>query len=134
MTSVLKPGFSRWDGSRPTRHLDGVGGVEFWRKIILGGRESDAGTSRHPMGVYHSPRFLPPTSLSLSMSTTPTKTAHDKVGDTSIHARMSSIHSSTSTAEEYDPVFVVAANEIAGKYLGPISTETFLNYYLPESK
>ncbi|KAE9384669.1 hypothetical protein BT96DRAFT_637531, partial [Gymnopus androsaceus JB14] len=67
------------------------------------------------------------------MPTTPTKTAQAKVGDTPTHARMSSIHPFTSTAEEYDPVFVVAANEMAGKYLGSVSTEDFLKYYLPES-
>ncbi|KAF5380270.1 hypothetical protein D9757_007954 [Collybiopsis confluens] len=48
------------------------------------------------------------------------------------HARMSSTQPFTSTSEEYDSVFVVAANEMAGKYFGPISTKEFLDHYLPD--
>ncbi|KAF9076312.1 hypothetical protein BDP27DRAFT_898278 [Rhodocollybia butyracea] len=51
-----------------------------------------------------------------------------------LHARLSSIHPFTSTAEEYDTVFVAAANEMSGKYFGPLSTKDFLDYYLPETK
>lgn len=68
------------------------------------------------------------------MPTTPKKTPKAEVGDTPTHDRMSSFHPFTSTAEEYDPAFVIAANEMAGKYLGPVSTTEFLSYYLPESK
>ncbi|KIK67587.1 hypothetical protein GYMLUDRAFT_190229 [Collybiopsis luxurians FD-317 M1] len=57
--------------------------------------------------------------------------AQDKAGDTHGHARTSSIHPLTSTAEEHDSAFVAAANEMAGKYFGPISTNEFLDYYLP---
>lgn len=63
----------------------------------------------------------------------PTKSAPSDPRDTPTHARMSSVRPFTSTAEEYDHVFVVAANEMAGKYFGPISTDEFLRYYLPES-
>ncbi|KIK67588.1 hypothetical protein GYMLUDRAFT_215717 [Collybiopsis luxurians FD-317 M1] len=47
---------------------------------------------------------------------------------------MSSIHLFTSTAEECDSAFVAAANQMAGKYFGPITTSGFLDYYLPTNK
>ncbi|KAF5391982.1 hypothetical protein D9757_003325 [Collybiopsis confluens] len=46
---------------------------------------------------------------------------------------MSSTQPFTSTSEEYDSVFVVAAQEMDGKYFGPISTQEFLDHYLPDS-
>lgn len=69
----------------------------------------------------------------LPMPTTPTKPAQAKVCDTPTHDCIDSFHPFTSTAEEYDPVFVIAANEMRGKYFGPVSTREFFKYYLPES-
>ncbi|KAF5389910.1 hypothetical protein D9757_003597 [Collybiopsis confluens] len=64
---------------------------------------------------------------------TPTKNTSVKLHDTPAHARMSSTLPFTTTAQEYDAVFVLAAEEMSGKYFGPISPSEFLDYYLPNS-
>lgn len=55
----------------------------------------------------------------------------ENLNDTPAHNRLSSTHPFTSTAQEYDPVFVVAAEEMKNKFFGPISINQFLEYYLP---
>ncbi|KAF5371049.1 hypothetical protein D9757_010299 [Collybiopsis confluens] len=67
------------------------------------------------------------------MSTTPPRIAQPNLGDTPTHNRIGSFHPFTSTAELFDPVFVAAAKEMSAKYFGPISTNEFLDYYLPEN-
>ncbi|KAF5389203.1 hypothetical protein D9757_003381 [Collybiopsis confluens] len=47
---------------------------------------------------------------------------------------MSSVYPFTSTAQEFDPVFVVAAKEMENKYFGPVPTNEFLSHYLPEAE
>ncbi|KAF5344696.1 hypothetical protein D9757_015063 [Collybiopsis confluens] len=64
---------------------------------------------------------------------TPTKNTSVKLHDTPAHARMSSTLPFTTSAQEYDAVFVLAAEEMSGKYFGPISPSEFLDYYLPNS-
>ncbi|CAA7265129.1 unnamed protein product [Cyclocybe aegerita] len=49
------------------------------------------------------------------------------------HDRLSSTTPFTSTALENDPVFVQAAVEMKGKFVGPVSPEVFLDRYLPTS-
>ncbi|KAF5386277.1 hypothetical protein D9757_008595 [Collybiopsis confluens] len=65
---------------------------------------------------------------------TPTKNAPAKLHDTPAHARMSSILPFTTTVQEFDPVFVIAAEEMTDKYFGPISPSEFLDLYLPNNE
>ncbi|KAF5383892.1 hypothetical protein D9757_007383 [Collybiopsis confluens] len=64
---------------------------------------------------------------------TPTKNVSAKLYDTPAHARMSSTLPFTTTAQEFDPVFVLAAEEMSDKYFGPISPSEFLDWYLPNN-
>ena len=62
---------------------------------------------------------------------TPSKrTPAQAVQETPISARLSSTQPLTSTAVLRDPVFVAAANEMKGKFVGPIHPCAFLDAYL----
>jgi hypothetical protein len=61
---------------------------------------------------------------------TPSKrTPAQAVQETPISICLSSTQPLTSTAVLRDPVFVAAANEMKGKFVGPIHTRAFLNAY-----
>ncbi|KAF5392684.1 hypothetical protein D9757_000919 [Collybiopsis confluens] len=75
---------------------------------------------------------VPIRATSIIMSATPENNTIPLLHETPAHARLSSTYPFTSTTQDVNSVFAVAAEDMKEKYFGPIQVSEFLKYYLPK--